>query len=177
MVRLDRVVADERWVALFPEAQVQHISMSTLDHCLLALFLRKKKLIKPTKMRFMFEEMWVRDERCRGVIESVWVLTQVSANGCIADKIKMCQSQLRQWNQRTFGNVNTRLKRLKERLQFFEGQNLLHETACEIQEVKKEINETLIREEVMWNQRSRALWLKIGDRNTKFFLCDSISKA
>ena len=56
-----------------------------------------------------------------------------------------------------------------EHLQFLKGQNLFHETASEIQEVKKEINETLIRKKVMWNQRSRELWLKCGDRNTKVF--------
>ena len=95
LVRLDRVVADERWMELFPEAQVQHFSMSASDHCLLALFLRKKKPIKPTKRRFMFEEMWVRDNSCRGIIESVWAPTQASVDGCIVDKIKMCQSQLR----------------------------------------------------------------------------------
>ena len=27
----------------------------------------------------------------------------------------------------------------------------------------------LFREELMWNQRSRALWIKCGNRNTKFF--------
>ena len=47
--------------------------------------------------------------------------------------------------------------------------DLLHEMAEEIQELRKEINECLIKEEVMWNQRSRAIWLKNGDRNTKFF--------
>ena len=35
--------------------------------------------------------------------------------------------------------------------------------------MRREINEIQVREEMMWNQRSRALWLKWGDRNTKFF--------
>ena len=35
--------------------------------------------------------------------------------------------------------------------------------------MKNEINEILIREEIIWNQRSRALWIKWGDRNTSFF--------
>lgn len=60
----------------------------------------------------------------------------------------------------------------EERFQFLEAQNLLTKTASEIQGMKKEINETLHREEVMWNQRSRALWLKCGDRNMKLLLKD-----
>lgn len=35
--------------------------------------------------------------------------------------------------------------------------------------MKKEINEALSREEMMWCQRSRVMWMKWGDRNTKFF--------
>ena len=47
--------------------------------------------------------------------------------------------------------------------------NLLHDSAVEIQVLKKEINEMMLREEMMWSQRSRVLWIKCGDRNTKFF--------
>ena len=57
----------------------------------------------------------------------------------------------------------------QQRLQELEALNLLHETATEIEGLRKEINEVLIKEEVMWSQRSRALWMKCGDRNTKFF--------
>ena len=54
MVRLDRFVVDERWINQFSEAHVQHISMSASDHCLLTLFLKKKRPFKPIKKRFPF---------------------------------------------------------------------------------------------------------------------------
>ena len=61
------------------------------------------------------------------------------------------------------------MKQKRERLQHLEALNSLHDRVDEIQNLKKEINEALSREEVMWAQRSRALWMKWGDRNTKFF--------
>lgn len=39
VIRLDRMVANEEWRELFPEAKVHHVSMPTLDHFLLALYL------------------------------------------------------------------------------------------------------------------------------------------
>ena len=68
-----------------------------------------------------------------------------------------------------FGNVNNVLKQKQKRLQQLEERNLLHESTDEIQVLEKEINEMMLREEMMWNQRSKALWIKCGDRNTKFF--------
>ena len=38
-----------------------------------------------------------------------------------------------------------------------------------VNQLKWEINGLLIKEEKMWKQRSRALWLKEGHQNTKFF--------
>ena len=35
--------------------------------------------------------------------------------------------------------------------------------------VRKEIRELLHHQEVFWRQRSRAIWLPAGDKNTKFF--------
>ena len=73
------------------------------------------------------------------------------------------------WNWEEFGNVNKVLKQKRERLQQLELWDSLHGKADEIQKVRKEINEIQVREEIMWNQRSRALWLKWGNRNTKIF--------
>ena len=59
--------------------------------------------------------------------------------------------------------MNKNMKQKQSRLQQLEGLNLLHEATEEIQSLKKEINEEMIREEMIWNQRSRALWVKCGD--------------
>ena len=57
----------------------------------------------------------------------------------------------------------------RNQLQQLEAIDGLLDKAEDIKHLKKEINEVLLREEIMWKQRSRALWLKWGDRNTKFF--------
>lgn len=49
--------------------------------------------------------------------------------------------------------------------------HLVFENAKEanLMRLKHDINWLLECEELMWKQRSRALWLFLGDKNTKFF--------
>ena len=111
----------------------------------------------------------MREEGCKEVVEGPWDPYRGGLGYSIMDRLKRCQVSLQGWNWSAFGNVNKVLKQKQERLQFLEGLNYLHEKADEIQGLRKEINEMLTREEIMWNQRSRASWIKWGDCNTKFF--------
>ena len=72
LVRLDRMVANKEWLNLFPKVKVFHRSMAASDHCLLCLSLRMRGPKRVVKRRFMFEEMWTREEGCREVIEMAW---------------------------------------------------------------------------------------------------------
>ena len=134
-----------------------HRSMAASDHCLLSLSLRVRGPRRAIKRRFMFEEMWTREEGCREVIETAWDPLNCNPNMPIQKRLQSCKDHLQDWNYKVFGNVNRVLKQKQRRLQHLEELNLLHESAEEIQGLKKEINEVLFREEVMWNQRSRVL--------------------
>ena len=59
---MDRMVTNEAWVQIFPEAKVHHILMSASNHCLLAMFFNRNQPYKQSKRRFFFEAMWVREE-------------------------------------------------------------------------------------------------------------------
>ena len=59
-----------------------------------------------------------------------------------------------------FGNVNNTLKMKRNQLQQLEAIDGMVDKAEDIKCLMKEINEVLLRKEIMWTQRSRALWLK-----------------
>lgn len=38
-----------------------------------------------------------------------------------------------------------------------------------VKELRKDINELLEKDEIMWKQRARVMWLEAGDRNSSYF--------
>ena len=87
---------------------------------------------------------------------------------CLFQRIRNTQLALIKWEKRAFGNTKASLQ---------QKQRLLEELTCRndsallerIRETKAEINHMLHLEELAWRQRSRAIWLPVDDKNTRFF--------
>lgn len=114
--------------------------------------------------------MWLRDNSCKEVVENAW---KSSASGSSLDvwekKVQAMASGLGNWNKHHFGSVQQQLRKAEDRLQVLRNLEPTPPVLEEIRAVTNHINEQLVREEIMWRQRSRVEWLKNGDRNTSFF--------
>jgi hypothetical protein len=55
------------------------------------------------------------------------------------------------------------------------NRNLSDIERVQCNQARVELEKTLLMEEICWRQKSRSLWLKEGDKNTKFFHCTTNS--
>ncbi|KAL9680477.1 hypothetical protein QQ045_018356 [Rhodiola kirilowii] len=165
-VRLDRAVANESWREAFPQAIVKHDLSYTSDYSPLIIYLKEEVgSIKGGISRF--EQMWLRHERFKEMVETLWKFQH--PGGPLSRKLKDCMQGLSRWGDETFGNVRKRIKNLKEEIQRLRGINRTEEIVQEEKRLAEELDEWLEREELWWRQRSRVDWLKNGDKNTAYF--------
>jgi hypothetical protein len=78
-----------------------------------------------------------------------WFLSSATpVGGDVGVKLKACGEALTVWSRESFGNVNTQLKRLRDKLQELEHVPQSEQVIAEIKKIQWEPDELLKREEV-----------------------------
>ena len=85
--------------------------------------------------------------------------------------------KLKKWNRDVFGDIQKKkekltgdLKRIQDILEITQTDDLLNQEEM----LLKEFDIVLKQEEILWHQKSRAIWIVSDVRNTKYFHTSTI---
>ncbi|KAK9683880.1 hypothetical protein RND81_10G171700 [Saponaria officinalis] len=164
--RLDRAMANDTWMEMFPREKLIHLDREGSDHAPIKLILNYRLDVGVNSRKlFRFEHIWVGEDGCEETIRRAWSDSQDN----LLETLGNCAQKLQQWKGASIGkilrDIHNKRRRLKRLNEGGRSKEALGERKC----VVKEIAHLLRKEELFWRQRSRAVWLKEGDRNTKFF--------
>ncbi|KAL0408409.1 UNVERIFIED_CONTAM: hypothetical protein Sradi_1775300 [Sesamum radiatum] len=137
----DRACCTTAWMVAFPRARATNLVIGGSDHCIVQISLDQMGIQGSNRRpkRFRFEAAWLREPSCE------------------------------EWERREFGNVRSRIRQLEDRILSLDKGNLSTDSKQLLEMMKSELEELLAREELLWKQRSKAEWLREGDKNTAYF--------
>ncbi|KAH9750457.1 reverse transcriptase domain-containing protein [Citrus sinensis] len=163
--RLDRAFSSSSWRDKFPNAQVQSMEADSSDH--LPIFLDPIHNFHSASRvsRFRFENLWLREADCEQIVRCSWDDT---TDLLIQQKLSVCGLKLMNWGGHMVRDFRSRLKEYKTRMRTLRGRRDMV-GLIEFTEVRKRYNELLHSHEIFWKQRAKALWLKEGDLNSRYF--------
>jgi hypothetical protein len=125
---------------------------------------------RPKRKPFRFEDMWRTNPSYEQAITTAWLpKNRGSPMNQVQEKIQRCSKGLMKWSRAHFKSITTQLKAKRDQLHRVEQKSMNGYEHAPVISLRREVNELLVKEEKMWQQRSCTLWLTKGDRNTKYF--------
>uniref|UniRef100_A0A2N9F8S0 Uncharacterized protein n=1 Tax=Fagus sylvatica TaxID=28930 RepID=A0A2N9F8S0_FAGSY len=172
MSRIDRFLYSDEWDDFFPSILQKRLPRILSDHFPIILecgdFSRSRR-------PFRFENMWLKADGFKERVKEWWdsYIFYGTPGYIMACKLKALKVDLKKWNEEVFGNVGVKRNKLMSELVELDAvADLRPLTGVENQKkavIVADLESTSLLEEISWRQKSRALWLREGDKNTKFF--------
>ena len=163
--RLDRALANEDWHDLFCNSFIEYLTRIASDHSLIIATIADK--IPRGKHNFKFDKRWIGKEGLLEAISNGWYLGGGPNEENFVNKMTSSRRSISQWRKEQSPYGRKTIDELKSELTVAQSDD--SRTREEITDLTTRLKEAYRDEESYWYQKSRSLWMKEGDNNSKYF--------
>ncbi|XP_060959279.1 uncharacterized protein LOC133030522 [Cannabis sativa] len=161
--RLDWAIGSPEWVVTFPDAGVLNFPITVSDHAPILLdtvMYRKKEFIP-----FRFYEAWTSHKSCEEVVNRVWHHSDPGVTHLIRN-VDNTKRSLQAWKNNALEDCEESIRKLESKLRWLQNQDINDLRCKEEAETHELLKIAWSQQESQWCQRSREIWLKLGDRSS-----------
>ncbi|KAL4302064.1 hypothetical protein GQ457_10G006820 [Hibiscus cannabinus] len=164
--RLDKILISNEWSLAFPKAIGIIEAAVASNHNPIIIMLEGLK--KRGKKDFKFESRWLLEDECFSNVKEAWSENpRGNYQSNLNRKLKNSRVKLSKWSGMTYGKNRKTIEGIKSQLLDLQKLHLSSKIKEEISILKSELQKLWESEERHWHQRTRVIWIKYKDRNTK----------
>ncbi|CAA7040352.1 unnamed protein product [Microthlaspi erraticum] len=160
--RLDRALSNGLWAENYPSSRSYYLEFEGSDHrpilSILEPHLKKKKGI------FRYDRSMKDNQEITEIVTTAWNLSETAP---VMQRITNCRKAISKWNLEHHINSQEVIKREKANLELAMASSIPNH--LRLVEINQNLKAAYQKEEMYWRQRSRTLWLSLGDKNSGYF--------
>ncbi|XP_059654589.1 uncharacterized protein LOC132301347 [Cornus florida] len=171
--KLDRVLANQAWMAKFPQFECCFKPWGVSDHAPMIMSIGEVSVKR--NLPFRFFNFWTQHRDFLSIVSQGW---QLEVHGSkmfrVVQKLRALKGPLKQLNKKEFSDISARVQACREDLYSCQSNLDLNPMDDQLRSKEKELvgkfSEWCLAEELFYKQKAQIHWLKEGDQNTFFFM-------
>ncbi|GKV42304.1 hypothetical protein SLEP1_g49718 [Rubroshorea leprosula] len=170
--RIDRFLLSEDWMKNWSDLKQWGLGRTVSDHC--PLLLKNEKVDWGPKP-FKFFDAWLEYPDCKQVISQAWN-SEVGSGWMgfrLKEKLKKTKKALKEWSANNMADVDRRIAEAEKNIAEMDRKEENSQLTADDIEIRRssflDLWKNMRIKESMLQQKSRKMWLKEGDANTKFY--------